>query len=209
MKRVITDDVVAQEFAAGRRRILAPQSATIITPGAWSKARELGVAFDGIGAAPTSKRARLARTSPAAVASAALSAGDQGSAERIIDRSGVMVVRGKSVRLGKFTGAGPDKNIGLTDLVTARDGAPMTAGMMSWGREDSFPWSLDYDEIDLVLEGVLHIEIDGRTLEGKAGDVFYIPKGSQIVFGTPSRTRVFYVTYPADWAAAAPARPQR
>jgi ethanolamine utilization protein EutQ len=58
---------------------------------------------------------------------------------------------------------------------------------------------------------VLQITIDGRMLEGRAGDVFYIPKGSKIRFGTPWRTRVFYVTYPADWAAAAnaPARPQK
>ena len=82
---------------------------------------------------------------------------------------------------------------------------------MSWGRDDSFPWKLDYDEIDLVLEGVLQISIDGRMLEGKAGDVFYIPKGSSITFGTPSRVRVFYVTYPADWSGAAggPIRPQK
>ena len=134
---------------------------------------------------------------------------DKGSAERVVDPSGVMVVRGKSVRLGSFTGAGPNHQIGLTDLVTAEHGSPMAAGIMSWSREDSFPWKLEYDEIDLVLEGVLHIGIQGRTVEGRAGDVLYLPKGSQIVFGTPSRTRVFYVTYPANWAAAAPARPQK
>ena len=65
--------------------------------------------------------------------------------------------------------------------------------------------------VDLVLEGILQISIDGRVIEGRAGDVLYIPKGSRIVFATPHRVRVFYVTYPADWtaAAAAPARPQK
>jgi ethanolamine utilization protein EutQ len=122
-----------------------------------------------------------------------------------------MVVRGESVKLTRFPGAGPDRNVNLADVVTGRDGSPMTAGFMSWGKEDSFPWTLDYDEVDLVLEGVLQITIDGRMLEGRAGDVFYIPKGSKILFGTPWRTKVFYVTYPADWAAAsnAPARPQK
>jgi ethanolamine utilization protein EutQ len=88
-------------------------------------------------------------------------------------------------------------------------GSPMAAGVMSWGRDDSFPWKLDYDEIDYVLEGELHVTIDGRVLVAKVGDVVSIPKGSRIVFGTPSRVKVFYVTYPADWAAAAPARPQK
>lgn len=188
MKRVITAQVVASELEAGRRTISAPRGEAIITPDAWSKARELGVLLDQTGAAGA----------PA-----------QGACERLVDPSGLVVVRGQSVRLGRFEGAGPGREVGLADLITGGDGSPMTAGIMSWGREDSFPWTLDYDEVDLVLEGVLQITIDGRTLEGKAGDVFYLPKGSRIVFGTPRRTRVFYVTYPANWAAAAPARPQK
>ncbi len=62
-----------------------------------------------------------------------------------------------------------------------------------------FPWTLDYDEIDLVLEGELHIRHNGQTHVGKAGDVLYIPKGSAIEFGTTSKVRFFYVTYPANW----------
>lgn len=198
MKRVITADSVDAAFAQGQDAIAAPRGQVVITPSAWSRAHELGIAFDdgGPGMSP-------------AVGDAAAST--PGSCERSVDPSGLIVVRGQSVRLGKFAGAGPDRHIGLTDVVTGRDGSPMTAGIMSWRREDSFDWTLDYDEIDLVLEGVLRITIDGRVLEGKVGDVFYIPKGSRIVFGTPSRTRVFYVTYPADWAAAAaaPPRPQK
>lgn len=181
MKRLITPEIVAAQAAAGATRIAAPPAETIVTPEAQSKARELGIRFD-----------------PSASASPALA--DPGHAERVVDPSGVVLVRGKTVQLGRFTGAGPDKNIGLTDLITGRDRSPMTAGIMSWSKKDSFAWSLDYDEVDLVLDGVLRIELDGRALEGRAGDVFYIPKGSQIVFGTPSHARVFYVTYPANWA---------
>ncbi len=197
MKRVITAELVEQEHQAGRLRIAAPRGKAIITPAAFTRARELGVSFD-------ESEAPLPE-----IAAPDKKDGAQGSCEKLIDPSGLTLVRGQSVKLGKFTGAGEGKNIGLTDLITARDGSPMAAGIMSWRREDNFPWTLDYDEIDLVLEGVLAIEIDGRTLEGRAGDVFYIPKGSRIVFGTPSRVRVFYVTYPADWAAAPVIRPQK
>jgi ethanolamine utilization protein EutQ len=197
MKRVITAEFVAVEFEAGRKRIAAPRGTTVITPAALSRAHELGLTFD-----------ESAAGTPPATAAAEQ---DSGSCQRLVDPSGLVLVRGKSVRLGRFAGAGADRHVGLTDLVNGRDGSPMTAGIMSWGRDDSFPWTLDYDEVDLVLEGTLRIEIDGRALEGRSGDVFYIPKGSRIVFGTPSRVRVFYVTYPADWAAAAsaPARPNR
>lgn len=113
--------------------------------------------------------------------------------------SGVRVVRGEAVQLERFTGAGAGKNVQLKDVITAADRSPMGAGFMSWSAADSFPWTLTYDEIDYVLEGVLHVVIDGKTIEGRPGDVVFIPKGSRIVFGTPSRVRLFYVTHPANW----------
>ena len=190
--KLITGEFVASEAAAGRKRISAPRGLAVITPEAWTQAYELEVTFDQ-GAAPVA----------ASEASQTIA--------RTVDASGLVLVRGDAVKLARFPGAGPDRNVQLADVITARDGSPMTAGIMSWGHADSFPWSLDYDEVDLVLEGVLQITIEGRTLEGRAGDVFFIPKGSKILFGTPWRTRVFYVTYPADWAAAstAPPRPQK
>lgn len=187
LRRVITAEIVTAEFNAGRATIAAARGQAVITPSAWSRARELGVTFEQ----GTVDTERKSKRRPGV---------GEGSCERIVDPSGLVVVRGRSVRLGEFSGAGPDKHIGLLDLVTGGDGSPMTAGIMSWRREDSFAWHLDYDEVDLVVEGVLQITIDGRVLEGRAGDVFYIPKGSSIVFATPSRTRVFYVTYPANWA---------
>ncbi len=182
MKRVVTAEVVEAEHAAGGLRITAPPATSIVTPDAWTKARELGVEID---------------------------AGQGGAGRRDVDPSGVLVVRGDSVQLAPFPPAGPGKNVRLADVVTAKDGAPMTAGFMSFRHQDAFAWSLDYDEVDYVVEGVLQIEIDGRKVTGRVGDVVYIPKGSKIIFGTPSRVKVFYVTYPADWAAAgnAPPRP--
>lgn len=190
MKRLISADAVADAFAAGRTVLHAPPGTTIVTPAAFSKAAELGVVIHLHGAAASAPAAPPVSQ-------------DAGSCARVEDPSGIRLVRADSVRLGRFDGAGPDRNIGLTDVITGRDGSPMTAGIMAWGRQDAFPWALDYDEVDLVLEGVLRITVDGRDLDGRPGDVFYIPKGSRIIFGTPSRTRVFYVTYPADWAAAA------
>lgn len=196
VKRLITGEDVARAFASGTTRLSAPRESTVVTPGAWTVAHELGLIIEqGDTAAP--------KADPAPP--------QQGRCEREVDASGVIVVRGRTVELTPFPAAGPGKHVGMADLITGRDGSPMTAGLMSWARADSFSWKLDYDEVDLVLEGVLHLTIDGRTLEAKAGDVLHIPKGSAVHFGTPWRTKVFYVTYPADWAAAssAPPRPQR
>lgn len=111
---------------------------------------------------------------------------------------GIKHVRSDSVAFGIFEGAGAENQVGLTDVVTSQDGSPMAVGYMAW-ESCFFPWTLNYDEVDVVLEGELHIRSEGQTVVGRAGDVIFVPKGSAIEFGTPSRVRFIYVTYPADW----------
>ncbi|WP_242832481.1 cupin domain-containing protein [Desulfosporosinus orientis] len=54
--------------------------------------------------------------------------------------------------------------------------------------------------MDYVIEGDFVLEVAGQTFRAKAGDVVYIPKGSQVVFSSPNFCKVFYYTYPANWA---------
>ena len=84
------------------------------------------------------------------------------------------------------------------DVVTSDDGSPMAAGYMTL-TEGSFPWEFSYDEIQIVLEGELHIGTPEGTRIATPGDIMYVPKGSRITFGTPSWTKFVYVTFPADW----------
>ena len=96
----------------------------------------------------------------------------------------------------------PEMDVRLADVVTGAHGMPMAAGVMSL-REGSFPWTLDYDEVEYVIEGELHIVCGDRTVIGRPGDVIAVPKGSSITFGTPSWAKFLYVTYPADWGGGA------
>lgn len=173
MRRLITADDVTASHAAGTLQLQAAAGQTVVTPGAWSKALELGVTIDLSGPAENASKVK-----------------------------GVTLVRGSSVQLAPFPAAGADRNVRLSDVITGKDGSPMTAGFMAWNRADSFPWKLSYDEVDYVLEGVLHLGINGGIVEARPGDVLHIPKGSSVTFGTPNRVKVFYVTYPADWAAS-------
>jgi ethanolamine utilization protein EutQ len=50
-----------------------------------------------------------------------------------------------------------------------------------------------------VLEGELVITRGSEQVRGGPGDTIYIPKGSSITFGTPSRTRFVYVVFPVNW----------
>ena len=74
----------------------------------------------------------------------------------------------------------------------------MGAGIMELDHT-SFEWTLTYDEYDMVIEGELEIEIDGRVIKGGPGDIIYIPQGSHIHFQTPSFARYAYFVYPANW----------
>lgn len=111
---------------------------------------------------------------------------------------GIKLVKGDSVRFGLLDGVDGGCQIGITDVVGTADGSSMGAGFMQW-ENAFFPWTLNYDEVDLVLEGELHIRQNGETLVGKPGDVLFIPKGSSIEFGTPTRVRFLYVAWPANW----------
>lgn len=121
----------------------------------------------------------------------------QPSFRSVTGKGGIKVVDGSSVMFGRFDGA-KEHQVGLTDLITAQDGSSMAAGFMQW-ENGFFPWTLNYDEIDMILEGELHIRHQGETLVGKAGDVMFIPRGSSIEFGTTSHVRFLYVAWPANW----------
>lgn len=121
----------------------------------------------------------------------------QPSFKAVTGKGGVKVIDGSSVKFGRFDGAEPHR-VGLTDLVTEQDGSSMAAGFMQW-ENAFFPWTLNYDEVDMVLEGELHVRHEGETMVAKAGDVMFIPKGSSIEFGTPSTVRFLYVAWPANW----------
>lgn len=178
MARLITAEDVRAAAVAGART-LAIEDGTIVTPLARDEARERGVALT----------VALAADAHPAVTSAS----DAGR------HRPVLRVETRGLALDPFPfPVPPQMDVRLRDVVTAADGSPVAAGVMSL-REGSFPWELTYDEVQLVLEGELHLGTDEGTVVGLPGDVLYVPKGTRLTFGTPSWTRFLYVTYPAEW----------
>ena len=84
------------------------------------------------------------------------------------------------------------------DLFTLEQSPRLGAGLMEM-ENTTFPWTLDYDEMDYVIEGELSILIGGEKVTAGPGEVIYIPKGSSIQFSVPGRARFLYFVYPADW----------
>ena len=107
-------------------------------------------------------------------------------------------VKGENVVIQPFLEAPPGQKVGLVDVITAREGN-LCSGFMTFDHS-SLPWFLNYDEVDYIIEGEFVLEVEGKVFRAKAGDVVYIPKGSQVVFSSPTFCKVFYATYPANWA---------
>lgn len=225
MKKLITANDIRDASAQGQQQIVVVLRDCIITPEAHSVAEQLGIRIGepqpAAAEVATSERQKIREHILAHLPEGSMTetliaqlidkveqerqarspapASDSAPANfrSITGKGGIKVVDGASVNFGRFAGAG-EHQVGLSDLITARDGSSMAAGFMRWEKA-FFPWTLNYDEIDMVLEGELHIRHQGETLIGKAGDVVFIPKGSSIEFGTPSHVRFLYVAWPANW----------
>lgn len=113
----------------------------------------------------------------------------------------VQVIRPARVDLAPFPFdvKRPDMNIRAADVITERDGSPMGVGFMRF-ENGSFPWTLNYDEVDYVIKGELEIRVGDESFVGRAGDALFIPHGTSILFCTQTFAYFMYVTYPANWA---------
>ncbi|HBW37527.1 cupin domain-containing protein [Desulfosporosinus sp. BICA1-9] len=107
-------------------------------------------------------------------------------------------VKGENVVIQPFLEAPPGQKVGLVDVIDSRVGN-LASGFMTFDHA-KLPWLLNYDEVDYVIEGEFVLEVEGKVFRAKAGDVVYIPKGSQVIFSSPTFCKVFYATYPANWA---------
>lgn len=107
-------------------------------------------------------------------------------------------VKGETVVIQPFPEAPPGQKVGLVDVIDSRVGN-LASGFMTFDHS-KLPWLLNYDEVDYVIEGEFVLEVEGQVFHAKQGDVIYIPKGSQVVFSSPTFCKVFYTTYPANWA---------
>ncbi len=62
-----------------------------------------------------------------------------------------------------------------------------------------FPWTIQYDEVVLVLEGSLTIRTAGGDLTAGPGENIWLPAGTELTY-IAERALVFYAIHPADWA---------
>ena len=98
----------------------------------------------------------------------------------------------------RFQTGDPSDRIYTHDLFSLEQSPRLGCGIMEM-EHTTFPWTLQYDEIDYVISGQLTICGGGKSVTAGPGELLLIPKGSSIQFSVPDKARFLYVTYPADW----------
>ena len=88
---------------------------------------------------------------------------------------------------------GADGRIG--DIYTNPCGSVMCSGFFELRHTEApLYYEYEYDEMKVVLEGefLLENKETGQRLTAKAKDAIFFPKGSKILFSTPSYALAFY-----------------
>lgn len=92
----------------------------------------------------------------------------------------------------------PGDKVYTRDLFTLEQSPRLGVGIMEMS-DTTFPWTLNYDEMDYVVEGRLDILCNGQKVSAGPGELIHIPKGSEIHFSVTGHARFLYFVYPANW----------
>lgn len=93
----------------------------------------------------------------------------------------------------------PTDKVYTKDFFDLKESPRLGAGLMIMDHS-TFDWTLNYDEVDYVIDGTLKVIGKNGTATANAGQIILIPKGSKIKFSVEDKARFIYITYPADWA---------
>ena len=196
MKKLITANDIRAAHARGEQAMSVVLRASIITPEAREVAELLGFTItEDDGAAPAATAADSDKTESQRIRETILAQLPEGQFteslvaqlmekvmkekqsleqeamqpgfDSVTGKGGIKVIDGSSVKFGRFDGAQPHC-VGLTDLVTDQDGSSMAAGFMQW-ENAFFPWTLNYDEIDMCWRASCMCAIRGKRWSPKRG----------------------------------------
>jgi ethanolamine utilization protein EutQ (cupin superfamily) len=96
----------------------------------------------------------------------------------------------------------PMTEVYLKDVVDSSVSESMTSGLAKYAKGVSNKWTLDYDEVIVVLKGIFTIHSEGKSSTLKIGDFFFITGGTSVTYQADEAALVLYVTYP-PWREAA------
>lgn len=88
----------------------------------------------------------------------------------------------------------PGVNAWLEDVTGTAEGAerPMTCAFFRIAKSDEpLVYDYDYDEVKIILDGVITVSDGTNTVDAKKGDVLLLPNGAHITFTTDTEGTAF------------------
>jgi len=85
----------------------------------------------------------------------------------------------------------------VAGICGADDGTELGTG---WGRMTNayIPWTIKYDEVLTVFEGVLKLHANGEVHELYARDCIWLPKGTELIYEAESAL-IHFAIHPSNW----------
>lgn len=85
----------------------------------------------------------------------------------------------------------------LAEISGTKDGTTLGTGFARL-RKARLVWQLRYDEVLIVLEGVLRVHVGDEILTAGPHDSIWLPAGSAVTYEADDAL-VVYAIHPADW----------
>lgn len=94
-----------------------------------------------------------------------------------------------------------DQQIFLADVLSHDDGVQMSVGYARYGKGETNPWKMSYDEALIITKGRFTVVGPDGPVSAGAGEVIYLRAGTELVYSADEDAELVYVTYP-HWLAA-------
>ena len=107
-------------------------------------------------------------------------------------------IRSENIRFEAY--GGPPGRATIARLIGPDISQSMGAGIAIFDG-CSIEWTVLYDEVIVVLEGVFRLRIGAnneRTIEAGPGDVIWLPENTPLRY-EGDKAKVFYALHPVDW----------
>lgn len=106
-----------------------------------------------------------------------------------------LLVKGESIQFNHR--GGPPGKAEVGRAISTDVSSSMGAGLARFDN-CSIAWTVLYDEVVYVVDGVFRLVTPDGVLEGQAGDVIWIPEGTELKYEGEQAT-IFYAVYPGNW----------
>ena len=119
----------------------------------------------------------------------------KGNKMNSIDKAGVRVERFDKLEFAPRFEYGEMAEV--SGVCGAEDGTELGVG---WGRLSNarIPWTIRYDEVLTVFEGVLMLHANGVVHELQPRDSIWLPSGTELVYEAESAL-IHFAIHPSNW----------